>query len=126
MAIVGPRPGGGLFRSGLPTPPVARRAHVDRLDYVQRSAQYHPVGRDAGVVGGYFEIVAVERQPAAIGGQSCDDGRKVEVFVRDMERNHASVGNLPAVQGERLPGQEVCRDRVPGEGIDDQQIERFV
>ena len=72
-----------------------------------------------------FEIDQADVLAEVVGG-SLDHGLQVEEAVGDMHREHAVRLQMPEILFEGLAGQQVDRDRVAGEGIDDEHIELLV
>src|SRR4029079_7562644 len=61
------------------------------------------------------------RHPANV---CLDDGRQVEVAIRHVDGQHAAVREQACVQLQGLDGEQVDRDGVGREGIDDEVVER--
>ena len=76
--------------------------------------------QDARVVG--WAIDAGDAQ-VRIRSEQCDLRCEVEVLVGDMEGEDAAGGEVNLVEGHGLRGEQVERDGVAGEGVDDQDVE---
>src|SRR5215472_3366354 len=65
------------------------------------------------------------RRPCIL-GQRGDHRGEIEMTVADVEQENAVSSELPLVERERLTGQEVQRDAVRAERIDDDRIVMMV
>ena len=60
------------------------------------------------------------------GRDSCDQRRQVEVVVRDVHRQHAARAPASGSRVERLAREQVDRDRIGAEAIEDDEVELAV
>ena len=52
----------------------------------------------------------------------CQHGAEIEVTVRDMRRDDAIWGEMSAIDGEGFGGQQVNRNGIAGEGVENQHV----
>ena len=55
-------------------------------------------------------------------GQIGDHRIQIDAFIGDMHGDQAVGLHVPRVEGERLPGQQVNRNGIAVEGIEDQHV----
>src|SRR6185503_8948109 len=56
-------------------------------------------------------------------GKPLDDRNQIEITIGDVKGDDAAGFHVPAIDRQRLVGQEVDGDRIAGEGVYRQQIE---
>lgn len=78
-------------------------------------------GKGAGV--GIAGAGYAARLHACVLGEESDFGSKVDVLVADVEGEHAAGGEMAAIEGDGLGGEQMDGDGVAGESIDDEDVE---
>ena len=61
-----------------------------------------------------------------VGGECADDGYEVKVSVADMEQDDAVGHELSVIQRECFPGQQVNRNAIGAESVDDDSVVELV
>src|SRR5512147_2083061 len=119
--IVGPEPEAGIWLYWFPNAQgLAERFPRDVVH------DQHPGGAEAEWVVLRGVVIEEKCDPAELTCGPLGDRPKIDVPVRDVDRENAARLQMPQVDGEGFPRQQMHRNRVTGESINRQHVEVLV